>query len=89
MEARKISENKEVFMGLLLLGDDQESMVHKYVERGELFALYDNGLKTVCVVTQEDENIYEIKNIATYETEQRKGYGSLMIKFIFENYKNE
>jgi GNAT superfamily N-acetyltransferase len=89
MEIRRISENKEHFMDLLLLGDEQESMVHKYLEKGELFALYDNGLKTVCVVTQEGEKTYEIKNIATYETEQRKGYGSFMIKFIIENYNDK
>ena len=58
------------------MGDEQESMIHRYLERGELFALYDNDLKTVCVVTREDESTCEIKNIATYEKEQGKGYGS-------------
>jgi GNAT superfamily N-acetyltransferase len=72
-----------------LLGDEQENMINKYLESGELFALYDNGLKTVSVVTQEDETTYEIKNIATYEKEQGKGYGSLMIKYIIENYKDK
>lgn len=76
-------------MSLLLLGDEQESMIHKYLERGELFALYDTALKTVCVVTQEDTNTCEIKNIATYEKEQEKGYGSLMIKHIIEYYKDK
>ncbi|PXV68067.1 acetyltransferase (GNAT) family protein [Dysgonomonas alginatilytica] len=89
MEIRKIIENKGRFMNLLLLGDEQESMIHKYLERGELFALYDTDLKTVCVVTQENENTCEIKNIATYEKEQEKGYGSLMIKHIIEYYKDK
>ena len=89
MEIKKIIEHKEQFMDLLLLGDEQESMIRKYLERGELLALYDTGLKTVSIVTQEDENTCEIKNIATYEKEQRKGYGSLMIKHIIENYKNK
>jgi GNAT superfamily N-acetyltransferase len=89
MEIRQIDKDKEEFMDLLLLGDEQESMVKKYLYRGELFALYDNDLKTVSVVTQEDERVYEIKNIATYEKFQGKGYGSLMIKYIIENYKNK
>lgn len=63
-------------------------MIRKYLDRGELFALYDTDLKTVCVVTQEDENTCEIKNIATYEKEQGKGYGSLMMKHIVDNYKD-
>ncbi|QIK59379.1 GNAT family N-acetyltransferase [Dysgonomonas sp. HDW5A] len=89
MEIKKIIENKGLFMNLLLLGDEKESMILKYLERGELFALYDTDLKTVCVVTQEDTNTCEIKNIATYEKEQEKGYGSLMIKHIIEYYKDK
>lgn len=89
MEIKTINENKEEFMALLLLGDEQENMVKKYLNRGELYALYDNDLKTVCVVTQESENIYEIKNIATYEKYQGKGYGSYMIKNIIEKYKGK
>ncbi len=89
MEIKKIIENKGLFMNLLLLGDEQESMIHKYLERGELFALYDTDLKTVCVVTHEDKNTCEIKNIATYEKEQEKGYGSLMIKHIIDYYKDK
>ncbi len=76
-------------MDLLLLADESESMVNKYLDRGELFALYDNDSKTVAVVSKEDENTYEIKNIATYEKYQGKDYGSCMIKFIIENYKNK
>ncbi len=89
MEIRKITEDKEQFMDLLLLADEQENMILKYLGRGELFALYDPDLKTVCVVTQEDENTCEIKNIATYEKEQGKGYGSAMIKHIIENCKDK
>jgi N-acetylglutamate synthase-like GNAT family acetyltransferase len=81
VEIKMINENKDKFMDLLLLGDEQEDMIHKYLDRGELFALYDDDLKTVCVVTKEDEKIYEIKNIATYEKYQRKGYGGSMIKY--------
>lgn len=89
MEIRKITKDKEQFMDLLLLGDEQESMILKYLERGELFALYDTDLKTVFVITQEDENTCEIKNIATYEKDQGKGYASLMIKHIINSYKHK
>ena len=33
MEIRKITENKESFMDLLLLGDEQENMIKKYLDR--------------------------------------------------------
>ena len=42
-------------------------MIDKYLERGELFALYDNELRSVCVVTRESSDTCELKNIATYE----------------------
>ena len=87
MEIRKITDNKEQFMDLLLLGDEQEDMIKKYLYRGDLFALYDDDLRTVLVVTKESEDACEIKNIATYEKYQGKGYGTFMIRYIIENYK--
>jgi ribosomal protein S18 acetylase RimI-like enzyme len=89
MEIKQIFEGKDNFMDLLLLGDEQENMIKKYLYRGELLALYDGDLKTLSVVTKEDENIFEIKNIATYEKYQGKGYGKIMLKYIIENYKNK
>jgi len=89
VEIIKVMDNKDKYMDLLLLGDEQESMVKKYLYRGELFALFDNDLKTVSVVTQENEEIYEIKNIATYEKYQGKGNGSIMVNYIIETIKNK
>ena len=31
-----------------------KSMIDKYLERGEMFALYDDGLKAISVVTCEE-----------------------------------
>lgn len=89
MEVKIISENKKMFLDLLLLADEQESMIDKYLERGEMFALYDGDLKSICVVTQESEDLYELKNLATYEKYQGQGYGGKLIKYIFEYYKNK
>ena len=87
MEIKCISENKKRFLDLLLLADEQESMIDKYLERGELFALYDGDLKSVCVVTQESDDVCELKNIATYEQWHGKGYGSKLLSHIFSYYK--
>lgn len=65
MEIKKVISDKKEFLELLLLADEQESMIDRYLERGDMFVLYDNGLKACCVVTREGEGIYEIKNIAT------------------------
>ena len=85
----KITENKKQFLDLLLLADEQENMIDKYLENGDLFALYDPDLKSVCVVIQIDKDTCELKNIATYEKYQGKGYGKTLIKFVSDFYKND
>ena len=60
VEIRIISENKKDFLPLLLLGDEQENQIDKYLERGELFALYDGGLRCISVVTDEGGGVLEI-----------------------------
>ena len=49
----KISRNKKQYLDLLLLGDEQETMIDRYLERGDLFVLEDNGIKAVGVVTND------------------------------------
>lgn len=87
MEIRIVNEGKKQFLDLLLLADESESMIDKYLERGELFALYDGELKSVCVVTGESADTCELKNIATYEQWHGMGYGSKLIQYISAFYK--
>jgi len=89
LEIKNINENKKQFLDLLLLADEQESMIDKYLERGELFALYDGDLKSICVVIQESDDVCELKNIATYEKWHGYGYGSKLLNHIFTHYKGE
>lgn len=82
-----IAKNRKEFLDLLLLADEQESMIDRYLERGDMYALYDGGLKAVCVVTDEGNGVYEIKNIATCPQARRQGYGRRLIAFVREHYK--
>jgi len=86
---RIINENKKDFLDLLLLADEQEDMIDRYLERGTLFVLYDGNLKSVCVVTDEGEGALEMQNIATYERYQRQGYASKLIDHIVEQYRGQ
>ena len=85
---RLITERKKDFLPLLLLGDEDESAIDKYLERGELFALYDGDLKSICLVTDEGGGTLEIQNLATDEQYQRQGYASKLIEYIVGHYKN-
>lgn len=88
MEVKIISHKKKDFLDLLLLADEQENMIDKYLERGQLFALYDNNdLKSICVVTEEEETVCELKNLATYEKDWRHGYGQYLVSYICDYYK--
>ena len=89
MRIEKITNNRKQYLDLLLLADEQESMVDRYLANGDMFALYDDDLKTVCVVMAIDEETCELKNIATYEKYQGKGYAKALIKFVFDLYKND
>ena len=85
MDIIEVKEHKEQYLDLLLLAEEQESIIEKYLQRGILFALYDDfDLKTVAVITKENEDTYEIKNLATLKIYQGKGYGRAMIKHIIQ-----
>ena len=64
MKIREVNENKKQFISLLLLADEQESMVDRYLEKGNMYVLEDGNVKAECVVTDEGNAILEIKNIA-------------------------
>ena len=83
-----ISYNKKQYIDLLLLADEQESMIDSYLERGDMFVLADNNeVKASCVITKEGKGIYEIKSLAVYPQFQRQGYGKKLIFFLLELYK--
>ena len=83
MEIFKINDNDKIeYMDLLLIADEKIEMIEKYLYRGDMFGLFDDGLKTICVVTKEEDEIFEIKNIVTVEEYQKKGYGKKLILFI-------
>lgn len=50
--------NKKQYLDLLLLADEQESMIDRYLERGDMFVLADNNeVKALCVITEEGKGI--------------------------------
>ena len=86
-EIRDVQENKKQYLELLLLADEQEDMIDRYLERGIMYVLDDNGVKAECVVTDEGDGILEIKNLAVSPGCQRQGYGREMIRFLADTYR--
>ena len=89
MKIVEIRENKKEYLELLLLADEQESMIDRYLDRGSMYALFEDGVRAVCVVTDEGGGILELKNLAVCPEYQRKGYGAAMIRFLEERYRGQ
>ena len=89
MQIIEIKENKKQYLELLLLADEQENMIDRYLEKGTMYVLDDNGIKCECVVTDEGNGILELKNIAAVPAYQKKGYGKAMINFLIHKYKDQ
>ena len=86
MDIIQITENKKLYIDLLLLADEQEDMIDKYIDSGDMFILDDNGVKAECIVVNMNETEYELKNIAVNPEFQGQGYGKQLIDFLFEHY---
>ena len=87
----QITEKKKQYLDLLLLADEQEEMIDRYLERGDMFVLQDEHKKAiaVAVVTVEGDNVVELKNLAVLKEEQGKGYGKRMIEYVCKFYSEK
>ncbi len=85
-----IEQDKKRFLPLLLIGDEEEAIVDRYLEEGTLFALYDaEEVKAICVIVDLEQNTCELKNIAVVPESQRQGYGRLLLKFLENRYSGK
>ena len=89
MEIIQVKKDKKKYLDLLLLADEQEDMVDRYLERGTRYVLEDGGVKAECVVTDEGNGVLELKNIAVAPAEQGRGYGKAMVDFLIRTYKGQ
>ena len=89
MQIRIVTEQKKRYLELLLLGDEQENMIDRYLERGAMYVLEDPEPAGVCVVTDEGNGILELKNIAVSPAVRGRGYGRAMLKFLQSRYRGQ
>ena len=89
MEIKKVETDKKRYLNLLLLADEQEDMVDRYLERGTMYVLEDGGVRAECVVTDEGDSVLELKNIAVAPAFQGRGYGKAMVDFLVRTYTGQ
>lgn len=90
MDIREVKDHKKQYIDLLLLADEQEDMVDRYLDRGRMYILINDGkVRSECVITYEVNRTIEIKNLATYPVDQGKCYAKKLINYISEKYKGD
>ena len=89
MKIQKVIDHKKAYFELLLLADEQEDMIDRYLERGTMYVLEDDGVKAECVVTDEGGSVLELKNIAVAPDCQGKGYGKALVDFLVRTYREQ
>ena len=88
MQIKEITTNKSDYIDILLIGDEDEKMINKYINQSTIYALYENKVLTsACAVIIIDSETVEIKNLATYPQYQNRGYASALINFVCNKYK--
>ena len=89
MKIKEIKEDKKRYLDQLLLADEQENMIDRYLAEGTMYVLEDDGVKAECVVLDVGGGVLEIKNIATVPQFHGKGYGKALIEFIAKKYQGD
>lgn len=78
-----VDADKRPYMPLLLVGDESEEMILRYIDRGVLYiGVLDGEVIAVCVVTEESGQVVEVKNLAVANGFRRMGYGRRMLGHI-------
>lgn len=79
-EIRECENDRKQHLDLLLIGDEQEDMIDRYLNRSRLFIGFINGQPVACcAITIENTSTVEIKNLAVLPEHRRKGIGRSML----------
>lgn len=91
MEIKEVRGGEKLrYMQLLLLADESERMIIRYLGRGRMFVLTDGGRALAeCVVTDEGGGVLELKNLAVAGEFQRMGHGRALVEFIIREFSGE
>lgn len=83
----RITGEKKQYLHLLLIGDESESMIDRYIDRSELYILFIADIPAgCCAVTRESDSLVEIRNVAVLPVHRRKGIGHAMLRFVEDEY---
>lgn len=87
LQIERLNTDKKRELSLLLLADEQEDMIDRYLSRGVLYRAREDGVTlSVCVVTDEGDGVFEVKNLAVDPAYQGHGIGRIMLEYVAQQY---
>lgn len=79
----EVAEGRKRYLPLLLLGDESEEMIDRYIGESRLFVgMYGVEAVAVCAISDIGDNQVEVKNLAVSLEWQRRGIGRMMLGYV-------
>lgn len=83
MRIEEVATDKRRYMPLLLVGDESERMIDRYLDRGTLYVGFVSGRAVaVCVTVAVGADVVEVKNLAVSEGFRCRGIGRAMLEHV-------
>ncbi len=79
----EVTARKSDYMDLLLIGDESEEMVRRYVDVCNLYVGFVDGVAVSCIAALAiDAGTVEVKNLAVIPESRRRGVGRRMLAHV-------
>lgn len=86
----EVDKDKKLYLPLLLVGDESETMIDRYLDSGTLYiGLFNSKPIAVCVTVNLYPDTVEIKNLAVEAEYRRHGYGRRMLEYVESQHSNK
>lgn len=83
-------ENRSRYLDYLLLADENEIVVNKYINDGEMYSIhFKNDIVGVVLFTYHSNQVVELKNIALDPKYRGRGLGKVVIAEAFKKFKRK
>lgn len=84
-EIQQVNAGRKAYLPLLLEADPDEGMIDRYLEKGRMYLLREDGeAAAVAVVVTLEDGACELKNIAVDPQRRRRGCGAALLRAVMQ-----